>query len=157
MKATTDVYIAGSNEEGQLGHKSDDKQMLTRVVFRSNIKMIACGKDNSAYVTDGGALLVMGSNKHGKLGLGLPYEECARVFEPTVVTSLQGVTVLDVSLGKAHGLCACDSGRIYAWGRVQEGFPNFQDFSGLDSLPRPTAVHRIKDSFSQVKVVCGHY
>jgi alpha-tubulin suppressor-like RCC1 family protein len=38
------------------------------------IMKVFCGLDNTAFVTTEGFLFVMGSNKHGKLGIGLSYD-----------------------------------------------------------------------------------
>lgn len=78
---------------------------------------VACGRDNSAFVTDEGFLFTMGSNKHGKLGLNLSYEECKGVSQPVLVTELSSSPVTDVSLGKRHSLVACHNQTVYSWGK----------------------------------------
>ncbi len=80
---------------------------------------------------------MMGSNKHGKLGIGLSYEQCQKIAQPVLVNELTNSHIVDVSLGKSHSLAVCSKGKIYAWGKVSDWFPSYEDFSELKSLNRP--------------------
>jgi alpha-tubulin suppressor-like RCC1 family protein len=70
---------------------------------------------------------MLGSNKHGKLGIGLTQEQCLKISQPVLVNELSSSHVVDVSLGKSHTLAICSKGKVFAWGKVQEGFPCFED------------------------------
>lgn len=114
----TQVYIFGSNTRGQLGVEELPEDRLVKHQFDVRIVKVACGRDNSAFVTDEGFLFTMGSNKHGKLGLNLTYEECKSVSQPVLVTELSSSPVTDVSLGKRHSLAACHSKSVFSWGKT---------------------------------------
>ena len=53
---------------------------------------------------------MMGSNKHGKLGLGLSQEEAAFVSHPMLVENLNQVSIIDISLGNRNSMAATDKG-----------------------------------------------
>ncbi len=84
---TTKVYVFGDNSAGQLGvvQKKDENsntasqrsikiKELTSMSFDLKISKVKCGKNNTGFITEEGFLFVMGSNKHGKLGIGMTYE-----------------------------------------------------------------------------------
>jgi len=85
----------------------------------------------------------MGSNKHGKLGLGLTFEQCHKVTKPVLVNEITNSTILDVSLGKSHSLAVCSKGKVFAWGKMSEGFPNFKDLDQRNPVLKPLSVHRV--------------
>ena len=114
----TQVYIFGCNARGQLGVEELPEDRLIKHQFDVRIVKVACGRDNSAFLTDEGFLFTMGSNKHGKLGLNLSYEECKGVSQPVLVTELSSSPVTDVSLGKRHSLAACHNQTVYSWGKM---------------------------------------
>ena len=66
---------------------------------------------------------MVGSNKHGKLGIGLTYEQCQKISQPVLVSELSSSHITDISLSKSHSLAICNRGRVFAWGKVDEGFP----------------------------------
>ncbi len=43
------------------------------------------------------------------------------------MNELANSNVVDVSLGNSHSLAVCSKGKIFAWGKVEEGFPTFND------------------------------
>jgi alpha-tubulin suppressor-like RCC1 family protein len=91
--------------------------------FDLRIIKVKCGKDNTAFITEEGFLFVMGSNIHGKLGVGMSYEQCNKVTKPVLVNEVTNNSIIDVALGKSHSLAVCSKGKVYAWGKVAEGFP----------------------------------
>ena len=90
MKAATpqsQVFVYGDNSFGQLGVTSNQNDQnhqtpqrilnipeLTPITFEFKINKVKCGKDNTGFITEEGFLFIMGSNKHGKLGVGLNHE-----------------------------------------------------------------------------------
>lgn len=70
---TSEVYMCGLNECGQLGMGDTTyRTALTRVGFLSGLGVasLACGMFHSAAITWDGCLYVWGSNDNGQLGLG---------------------------------------------------------------------------------------
>ena len=47
---------------------------LSLISIEYRITKVQCGVDNTGFITDEGFLFVMGSNKHGKLGIGMTQE-----------------------------------------------------------------------------------
>mmetsp|Transcript_31050 Transcript_31050/g.30502 ORF Transcript_31050/g.30502 Transcript_31050/m.30502 type:complete len:110 (+) Transcript_31050:211-540(+) len=101
------------------------------------VASIACGSTHTHILSKDGFLYSTGSNKEGKLGLGLAYSELPFSICPRLVESLTNVS--SVACGSDHSL-ACDSqGRVYGWGSAEWGaigmrlssscFPNIINFN----------------------------
>ncbi len=91
------------------------------------ITKVVCGIDTTAFITSEGFLFVMGSNKHGKLGVGLTYEQCRKVTKPVIVNEITNSSIINVDIGKSHSIAVCSKGKVFAWGKISEGFPTFDD------------------------------
>jgi alpha-tubulin suppressor-like RCC1 family protein len=42
-----------------------------------------------------------------------------------------------VSLGKSHSLAVCSKGKVFAWGKVSEGFPLYKELEKKNSALKP--------------------
>ncbi len=101
---------------------------------------------------------MVGSNKHGKLGIGLTYEQCQKISQPVLVSELSNSHIVDISLAKSHSLAVCSKGRVFAWGKITEGFPMCEDFQSSKELIKPKGVYRVhvnKDKESLLNVITG--
>ena len=115
----TEVYVWGSDSQGQLGLGSQKPfarylALPKCVSFGTNISKIECGNDHSALITDRGHLFVMGSNQDGKLGIGDSTLLCTS--DPTLVEGL-AQPVSDVACGDDHTLAVTTAGELFAWGK----------------------------------------
>ena len=45
-----------------------------------------------------------------------------------LVSELSNSHIVDISLAKSHSLAVCNKGKVFAWGKVSEGFAKFEDF-----------------------------
>jgi len=75
------------HDEGETDEESVVEK-LRHKSFDVIITKIACGKDNTALVTDEGFVFMMGSNKYGKLGVGLTEEQCPFLDTPKLLEAI---------------------------------------------------------------------
>jgi alpha-tubulin suppressor-like RCC1 family protein len=61
----------------------------------------------------------MGSNKDGKLGLGLTYQELNRSTSPRLVESL--TDIVQISAGEGHSIAVDRKWQAYGWGQADNG------------------------------------
>lgn len=70
---STDIYVWGSDKNGQLGQNTNKKQFTVPrpCSFQglSLVKKVSCGDSHTAILTNEGVLYTFGSNQGGKLGL----------------------------------------------------------------------------------------
>jgi E3 ubiquitin-protein ligase HERC3 len=116
---------------------------LTQLSLEFRITKVKCGIDNTGFITEEGFLFVMGSNNHGKLGIGLTFEQCQKVTKPVLVNEISNNTIVDMSFGKSHSLAVCQRGKVFAWGKVSEGFPTFNDLDRKAPVLKPLEVYRV--------------
>lgn len=82
------------------------------------ITQVACGRDHAAFVTPNG-LYTMGSNQHGKLGIGR--KDLEWVSTPHIVKSIQMYSCKQVSWGWEHTAAVMKNGDFYIWGSSKYG------------------------------------
>ena len=92
-------------------------------VFRQNcdIKQVACGKAHTMLLletTGGTYLYALGSNKTGQLGIG---RNASMVTEPTLVDSIQHITISKIVCSKNSTLALTEGGSLYSWGSSKDG------------------------------------
>ena len=132
----TEVFSWGCDRDGQLGlgqehgqggdlmsnggtAKDFDQPQPRFCIYGITIKMIACGGEHSAFVTDNNLVYTMGSNRCGQLGIrdSIIKSKCS----PVLVEQLQGLHVIDVACGGNHTLIATDRGEAFSWGEGRYG------------------------------------
>lgn len=86
--------------------------------FNILVKEVACGLDHTHLVSKDGYLYSMGSNEHGKLGLGLTYKELIQSASPRLVESIKAVR--SVAAGLHHSIAVGrdtnNRAKVYGWG-----------------------------------------
>lgn len=125
--APTQVYVWGSDSQGQLGIGSLqetgtlERGAYTRAYpiprafsFDTIFKSCAAGTSHAALITSSGQLFMMGSNDSGKLGLGDMTQ--GEIHEPNLVQSLGKVEIKQVALGDSHTIAVSEKGDVYGWG-----------------------------------------
>lgn len=104
------------NNEGQLGFtvkdneisaaspKSESNIVLIPKICSYNIlvQQIACGGSHTHILSQTGFVYSMGSNKEGKLGLGLTYNELNRSTSPRLIESISNI--VQISAGESHSV-----------------------------------------------------
>jgi alpha-tubulin suppressor-like RCC1 family protein len=137
------VYACGYNATGQLGCGDRESRVVpwrvrTSRLGRGRVEGVACGSSYSVVVV-AGQVASCGKNIHGQLGHGGRDEETA----PRVVEGLRGVRVVAVAARGAHTLALDDRGRVYSWGRGDEGQLGHGAF---EAVPHPRRISRLPTS-----------
>lgn len=119
----TEVYLWGSNHQGQLGlgHKYAGRTYISPKAWSFNmvITQVSCGEDHAAFVSLKGQVFTMGSNAEGRLGIGDPSVKQSPL--PTLVDGLARMRCLQVACGAGHTVAVTESGEVYAWGVGEYG------------------------------------
>ncbi|ROW01334.1 hypothetical protein VMCG_05943 [Cytospora schulzeri] len=117
----------GAPEQNQLGRRVVQRDMKASalrpggVAFRRGVKItkVACGSYHSFAIDDQGRLYSWGLNNFGELGIEHGAgEDGAVVLEPTLVDSLTGHRIAQVSGGEHHSIACTVDGRLVSWGRI---------------------------------------
>jgi gamma-glutamylcyclotransferase (GGCT)/AIG2-like uncharacterized protein YtfP len=113
------LWVSGENGQGQLGDGTLTTKYGFRQIVDSGVVAIFAGSyGTSAFLKEGGAFWVMGSNLTGELGLGHP--ETSGIKYANSPVELVGSGVVDVALGKQHTLFLKQDGSL--WGMGADGF-----------------------------------
>ena len=126
------VYAWGDAESGKIGRnlKSRNKHqqaMKIELVGAKQAIDVFCGGNASFYKNKKGQLFGWGLNNHGQLGIGNKENTCTptRIFcrdGEQEVKSLEG--------GEHHTICLTVEGKVYVWGRNDEGEGGVGDLFG---------------------------
>ena len=118
------VYAWGDPESGKIGRtlKSRSRNEQSRKIEQVGAKSavdIWCAGNASFYANAKGQLFAWGLNNHGQLGIGHKENVCApgRVLWQTEVPEIP----VEVKGGEHHTVCLTKSGKVYCWGRNDEG------------------------------------
>eukprot|EP00475_Leptophrys_vorax_P030135 TRINITY_DN4492_c0_g1_i1.p1 TRINITY_DN4492_c0_g1~~TRINITY_DN4492_c0_g1_i1.p1 ORF type:complete len:374 (+),score=83.11 TRINITY_DN4492_c0_g1_i1:128-1249(+) len=126
---------------GALGHgdrASHKRPKKVEALQGVKIVKIACGKEHMLALSDSGELYVWGSGEHGRLGNG----SSGACLVPDLLSSeyFLGDKISHVAAGHFHSVVLTASGKVYTWGRNNEGQlgvgGNFDLFSVLSSPQR---------------------
>ncbi|PRP79060.1 putative E3 ubiquitin-protein ligase HERC4-like isoform 2 [Planoprotostelium fungivorum] len=115
MSSSSEVLVCGRASEGQLGiGDSLDKTapILIESLRGMPITSIACGSDHTLFLTISGCVFSCGSNKFGQLGHN---DEQNRSL-PTVIHSLNGLSIIAISAGSNHSFALTNEGLVYGFG-----------------------------------------
>ena len=123
-----EAYSWGCGRHGVLGH-GDDSDKNTPTVISSfkigNVKVVhmSAGFAHSGAVSSDGRLFMFGKGEDGALGLSSKPPKQMNV--PTIVNTLQGTHIIEVScnVGEKHGhtLCVSNQGQVFAFGDGYKG------------------------------------
>lgn len=110
------VYTWGCGDNGRLGHgieaNLDRPKALGGAILNEHIIFVACGESHTCLIDQSSRLWAFGCGLRGCLGLGDDHDR----YEPHLVTSLEGKSVVQVSCGAANTLCLVAEGEVYIWG-----------------------------------------
>lgn len=124
LNQTGDLYSFGEGTEGQLGHGQFENAPTPRKVESlagQKVFNVSLGKSHSVCQLLNGEIMVWGSGKNGKLGLG--YKQ--NINLPTVLTlQPKGLKIAHISCGSQHVLALGHQGEqssVYSWGENSFG------------------------------------
>ena len=128
--AASDLYIWGSNSNGQLGNgTTTDSPTPSAMTLPSGVSPVAAaaGSDFTLIIGSDGNLYATGGNADGQLGNATTTDSAT----PVKVDFPAGVTPTAVAAGQDHSLALGSDGNVYAWG--YNGFGQLGDNSTTNS------------------------
>lgn len=140
VRAGAEAWCWGANFDGMLGVDTDELEAGPRQplgVFGAT--HVACGGFHCCAAFDDGTergMWCWGANTHGQLGNGSVAIESEPELRPVRVRSLPDGEVTGLALGRQF-TCAVVDGRLFCWGRNEDGQLGQGDF---DDLTEPTEV-----------------
>ncbi|XP_028446232.1 X-linked retinitis pigmentosa GTPase regulator, partial [Perca flavescens] len=142
------VFVAGSNQEGQLGlgHCNNTTSFHLQPPFcdHAPIKMLSAGCNTSAALTEDGRLFMWGDNAVGQIGLG----DEGFAAEPREVDVREAV--LWVSCGYHHSAFVTVDGDLYTFGESANGRLGLQ----VEQLANHRVPQRVQGILGRVTQVC---
>lgn len=119
------VFAWGDAECGKIGRASNTRNknsaaMRIQPLGVKNAQDIFCGKNTSFYLTKKGVLYAFGQNNHGQLGIGNnlnTHDPSKVIFEDPS----EAAKIVNVTGGEHHSVAITSEGKVYAWGRNDEG------------------------------------
>lgn len=140
------VFSWGSGQQNQLGRRIIERNKLNGLQPREfglpkNMKHIACGSFHSFAVHESGKVYAWGLNSYGETGIRAKAgDDGAAIGHPTVVDSLSGKNITQVSGGAHHSLAVTSEGHCLAWGRLD----GYQSGLKIDSLSDDAVIKDVR-------------
>ena len=118
------VVAWGCGQQNQLGRRVVERLKtvgltpVTVKLARKAVK-IACGSYHSFAIDEHGLVYAWGLNNFGMTGISDGTgEDHAAILKPTLVDSLRGYRIVDITGGEHHSVACTEDGRLLAWGRA---------------------------------------
>lgn len=154
LKENGDVYIWGSGEQNQLGHRVVERKRLdsltpTLLRLTKKCRLIGCGQDHSFAVQRNEDVWTWGLNSFGETGIRAGAGGDAAVISypvklPSVVP--QNDTITSMTGGSHHSAAVTANGVVLVWGRT-DGHQ-----TGLDVAQLPEA-DLIRDQAGNARIL----
>jgi alpha-tubulin suppressor-like RCC1 family protein len=143
------AYLWGDNGNrmgggGQLGNNSYSSSIvpsLNEALAEEGVKIssLSCGESHTLFLSDSGDVYSCGMAEYGRLGIIDNWNTDALV--PHRLTEVFGEDkIIQVSAGFNHSMALTSNGRIYSWGRNDQGQlglgDTFIDMHSMESVPR---------------------
>ena len=114
-----DLLMCGNGLWGRLGlgdeHKRTTPTLVGRAVFDGEaVLMVACGRDHTAVVTEGGGVYTFGSGFYGTTGHGDREDQLVPRRMPAA--GFNGERVVMVAGGDVHTVALSEAGHVFTWG-----------------------------------------
>jgi alpha-tubulin suppressor-like RCC1 family protein len=118
------VYTFGEGGNGRLGHGDEKKQLAPRRVPAAafngeRVVMVATGGAHTVALSEAGHVFTWGYGRYGRLGHG--DEETQRAPRQVEPGRFGGEKVVFVAAGVNHTAAVTAGGRLYTWGRGDNG------------------------------------
>jgi alpha-tubulin suppressor-like RCC1 family protein len=132
VNSSKQLYMFGSNANGQLGVNIVGSSRLTPVVISSisTATSVSCGRAHTAVVLTNGTVWVWGSNSDGQLGINV-----AGGTRQTPVQISSFSTATKVTCGDLHTAVICTDGAIYTFGSNTYGQLGINQAGGSRQTP----------------------
>ena len=122
MTSDGKIYAWGDPENGKIGRmlntrNKDQQALVIEKVGARKAQDVWAGNHHSFYINDKGQVFAWGMNNHGQLGIG--HKESTSI--PTKVLGLEGQKVVMMAGGEHHSIAVTEEGKVYCWGRNDEG------------------------------------
>ena len=119
-----DLLMCGNGQWGLLGlgdeHKRTTPTLVGRAMFDGEaVLMVACGRDHTAVVTEGGGVYTFGSGFYGSTGHG--NEEDQLVPRRMPAAGFNGERIVMVATGDTHTVVLSEAGHVFTWGDGKYG------------------------------------
>eukprot|EP00891_Asterochloris_glomerata_P007758 jgi/Astpho2/7758/Aster-07597 len=115
------VVSWGRGEDGQLGHGDAEdraKPQEVQALRNKGISSVHCGAEYSVAVCRREKQVYSwGWGDFGRLGHG----DCSDVFLPQPIKAISGIEIVEVACGDTHTVAISAEGRLYSFGRNQNG------------------------------------
>jgi len=106
-----DVYVAGNNQQNQLGNDGDKHQLWSKNTQLRNIKSVACGVCHTLVLDNDGIIYAFGDNDYGQLGRK---EKSDRGIEPVNIQCTSPIS--SIICGGFHSLVLEENGTLWVFG-----------------------------------------
>jgi alpha-tubulin suppressor-like RCC1 family protein len=105
------------------------------------ISSVSCGELHTIFFDrPNGQIWCCGANEYGRLGGGPNWGQLDTRVPQLLVDSFGGEKVVEVSAGFNHSIALTESGRMFAWGRNDQGQlglgDSFIDIYSMEDMPR---------------------
>ena len=119
-------------------------------IKNDEVKLISCGDEHTAVVTQSGRIFTFGCNEWGQLGLG----HNNNVIKPSCIKVLKPDQVVAVSCGRSHTVVGMRSGEVWAMGCNSEG--QLGVGRGVEWVSGPRQVVGLPHHVVQLATGAGH-
>lgn len=114
------------NQSGQLGLQTSQEtnhsvSLPKQCSYNILVKSVACGPDHTHLLSQSGYLYSMGSNRDGRLGLGLTYQQLQYQRSPRLVESLNKLSSVSTSIRHSLAIGGNENQCLYGWGSATDG------------------------------------
>ena len=116
-------YTWGSNNCGQLGLGNNANSYSPKELLLQNIVSIGCGYQHTIVTTIDTKIYVWGDNQYGQLGLGHDNDQNS----PQELL-FPNIKIESVSCGFNHTMVLTTIGKLYIWGKNDEGQLGLSDY-----------------------------
>ncbi|CAZ85990.1 unnamed protein product [Tuber melanosporum] len=125
-----DVYAWGNGQQSQLGRRVSERRRLTGLtprqvsLRRRKVNYVAAGSNHSFAITRDGSLWAWGLNHIWAMWdmRASAHRGASTVIPvPTVVQSLAGYAIVQISAGEHHSTALTENGVLLVWGRLDSG------------------------------------
>ncbi|ONK71030.1 uncharacterized protein A4U43_C04F3990 [Asparagus officinalis] len=144
------LFTWGDGDKGQLGHLDMVKKLLPSCVASlvdCDFIQVSCGRTLTVALTVTGIVFTMGSAVYGQLGN--PHARDGSIS--TVEGCLKSEFVKDISAGSFHVTALTTKGKVYTWGRGENGRLGLGDTRDRNY---PVLIEALEDR-NVLSVACG--
>jgi alpha-tubulin suppressor-like RCC1 family protein len=155
LSDTGQVFLWGSNSEGQLGMGDFSQRNLPVLLdyFINPVQQVQAGSYHTIFLDTFGRVFVCGSNSNGQLGAGQGVE----AKTPNAVSSISKQHITTVASGHYHVFAIAEDGVAWSWGANSFGQLGVGDsFNKFTPLPVSAGlINGERTNFSVYNVFAG--